>query len=183
MTTFAETRLRQLLKGEVFTSGKPSYILNQLRNMNDFEGSDEVIRFVLLEQLPAHVRAILSVGNVADLQVYTQMADKIVETYQPNAFQISEASVRPSQNPQLTAVAQTVSTSDPLESMLRQIIQRLDRLEATSSRPRGPSRSGTPQGNRPQHDCATTTLAMGKRLLNVTNLVIGNLILLRRKTN
>ena len=137
----AETRLRQLLKGESLTSGKPSFLLTQLRNLNEFGCSNDIIKSIFLEQLPAHVRAILAVGNVEDLQVLAQMADKIVETYQPNTFQVSEASMRKFDLQQSAAAAQVAPIADSLEPMLLQIIQRLDKLEAASSRSRAPSRS------------------------------------------
>ena len=141
----AETHLRQLLKGESLTSGKPSFILTQLRNLNEFGCTNEIIKFIFLEQLPAHVRAILAVGAVEDLQALAQMADKIIETYQPNAFQISEASINPTVFQQSAAVAQAAPMADSLEPMLLQIMQRLDKLEAISSRSRAPSRSGSSQ--------------------------------------
>ena len=141
----AEARLRQLLKAESLTSGKPSFFLTQLKNLNEFGCSNDVIKSIFLEQLPAHVRAILAVDNVEDLQVSTQMADKIMETYQPNTFQISEASMRQFDLQQSAAAAQVASIADSLEPMLLQIIQRLDKLEAASSRSRAPSRSGPSQ--------------------------------------
>ncbi|XP_033214007.1 uncharacterized protein LOC117171067 [Belonocnema kinseyi] len=144
----AETRLRQLLKGEVLTPGKPSFILTRLRNLNEFGCSNAVLRSILLDQLPPHVRAILSVGDLEDLKALAQIADKIVETYQPNTFQSSEVSAKPAQNQQIAAVAHTAPTSDALEPTLRQIIQRLDKVEAASSRSRAPSRSGPSQRNR-----------------------------------
>ncbi|KZC05870.1 hypothetical protein WN55_06659, partial [Dufourea novaeangliae] len=49
ITTFAvfpEAKLRNLLKGQVFTDGKPSLILSRLRNLNDGACDHAVIRSV-----------------------------------------------------------------------------------------------------------------------------------------
>ena len=126
----AETRVRQLLKGESLTSGKPSFLLTQLRNLNEFGCSNDIIKSIFFEQLPAHVRAILAVSNDEDLQVLAQMADKTVEKYQPNAFQVSETSVKSRDFQPSAVVAQAAPMANSLEPLLLQIIQRLDKLEA-----------------------------------------------------
>ena len=50
-STSSETR--QLLKGEVLTAGKPSLVLNRLRSLNDFGCSNEVIKVIFMDHLPA----------------------------------------------------------------------------------------------------------------------------------
>ena len=72
----AEKRLRQLLKGEVLTDGKPSLTLYRLRNLNDIRCSDAVIKSIFLEQLPSQCRAILASANVEDLQKLAELADQ-----------------------------------------------------------------------------------------------------------
>lgn len=74
-----ETRLRQFLKGDIPGEGKPSLILSRMRNLSQGKCSDEVIRAVFLEQLPAACRAMLSLSEVTDLQRLAQMADRFAE--------------------------------------------------------------------------------------------------------
>ena len=63
-----ESRFRQLLKGEVISDGKPSLLLNRLHNLNDGDCSDEIIKTIFLDQLPAKLRGILALSNVDGLQ-------------------------------------------------------------------------------------------------------------------
>ena len=93
-----------------------------MKNLNEFDCSNDIIKSIFLEQLPAHVRAILAVGNADDLQVLAQMADKIVETYQPNAFYISEACIKPPDFLPSVTVALAAPMADSLEPILFQIM-------------------------------------------------------------
>ena len=83
----AETRLRRLLRGEVISDGKPSLLLTRLRALNDGSCSDAILKSVFLEQMPSHVRAILAMSNVEDLQELANLADKVSEASQPNTYQ------------------------------------------------------------------------------------------------
>ena len=77
----AESQLRQLIKGQVLTSGKPSQILSRLRNLNsDKRCDDAVIKTVFFEHLSPHIRSILATTESTDLDKLAKMADKIVET-------------------------------------------------------------------------------------------------------
>ena len=49
-----ETRLRQLLRGEVNSEGKLFLLLTRLRVLNDENCLDIIIKGVLLEQMPFH---------------------------------------------------------------------------------------------------------------------------------
>ncbi|KAG5321625.1 POL4 protein, partial [Pseudoatta argentina] len=64
----AESQLRQLIKGQVLTSGKPSQILSRLRNLNtDKRCDDAVLKTVFFEHLSPHIRDILAISECADL--------------------------------------------------------------------------------------------------------------------
>ncbi|XP_017892959.1 uncharacterized protein LOC108632727, partial [Ceratina calcarata] len=76
----AEARLRQLLKGEVLTDGKPSQILYRLQNLNDNRCDDAVIKSIFLDQLTPQCRVILAAASVTDLQAYAALADQVMET-------------------------------------------------------------------------------------------------------
>ena len=77
----AEARLRQLLKGQVSSSGKPSLILARLRALDSNCGED-ILRTVFMDQLPPGMRSILAVSAVTDLKNLAELADKIAETSQ-----------------------------------------------------------------------------------------------------
>ena len=67
----AETRFRQLLRGEVISDGKPSLHVTRIRALNDGNCSDAILESVFLEQMPSHDRVILAMSNVEDLQELT----------------------------------------------------------------------------------------------------------------
>lgn len=48
-----EAQIRQLLKGKILNSGKPSHILARIRNLSNGKCSDDVLRTIFLDQLPA----------------------------------------------------------------------------------------------------------------------------------
>ena len=88
----AETRLRRLLRGEVISEGKPSLLLTRLRALNDGSCTDTIIKSVFLKQMPSHIRAILAMSNVEDLQELANLADKVSEASQPLNYQVATTS-------------------------------------------------------------------------------------------
>ena len=116
----AESRLRKLLKGEVLSNGKPSLLLNRLRNLNNNRCSDDVLKTIFLDQLPSHVRAILAMSNVDDLQALAELADKVTEAAGPSGFQVSAIAYDAGHN------APSVIATTPngkLEAIERQVAQ------------------------------------------------------------
>ncbi|XP_018404842.1 PREDICTED: uncharacterized protein LOC108771198 [Cyphomyrmex costatus] len=82
----AESQLRQLLKGQVLTSGKPSQILARLRNLNpDKKCDDALLKAIFFEYLSPYIRGILATSEFADLDKLAKMADKISETANDSA--------------------------------------------------------------------------------------------------
>ncbi|XP_051155193.1 uncharacterized protein LOC127277845 [Leptopilina boulardi] len=75
----SESRLRQLLKGELSGEGKPSLILSRIRNLSQDKCSDEVIRTVFLDQLPSNCRSALALVDVTDINKLAELADRFVE--------------------------------------------------------------------------------------------------------
>ncbi|XP_043480493.1 uncharacterized protein LOC122510125 [Leptopilina heterotoma] len=59
-----ETKLRQLLKEDIPTDGKPTLILTRLRGLGDAHCSEAIIKSVFLDQLPSSTRAILAASRV-----------------------------------------------------------------------------------------------------------------------
>lgn len=84
----AESKLRQLLKGQVLSDGKPSHILSGLRNLNEGSCSDDVIKSIFMEQLSPQHRAILASVSTTDLNKLAEIADKISENFADNGSQI-----------------------------------------------------------------------------------------------
>lgn len=110
-----EANLRKLLKGQVLTDGKPSLVLNRLRNLNNGKCDDAVIRSVFLEHLPSGHRAILASTGLNDLDMLASVADRISETAGPSDHVIS-------------AVARPSPSSDSIEHLIKRMSAEIDRL-------------------------------------------------------
>ncbi|XP_016842905.1 uncharacterized protein LOC107981447 [Nasonia vitripennis] len=75
-----ESKLRQLLKGQVLNDGKPSLTLSRLRHLDEGSRCDEaILKSIFLDQLHSNHRAILIASGIEDLNQLAILADKIVE--------------------------------------------------------------------------------------------------------
>lgn len=90
----SESRLRQLLKGELSGEGKPLLILSRIRSLSQDKCSGEVIKTVFLDQLPSNCRSALALSEVTDLNKLAELADPFIEV----AGQISSSTSAVSQN-------------------------------------------------------------------------------------
>lgn len=125
----AETRLRQLLKGEVHQEGKPSLFLNKLRSLNDSGCSDAILKTIFLDHLSANVRAILAMSNIDDLSELAKQADRVVEASGPSSAHTFAAS---QQKPQVAAT----SSQDHFASLLGEFTKTMQELIKTVNNPR-----------------------------------------------
>lgn len=120
--------MRQLLKGDFPSDGKPSLILTRLRSLGGAQCNAEVIKSVFLDQLPVSTKSILAVSRVTDLQDLADLADKVYET--TNASYTCSTSTSEKQIPQ----SGTSSSSRNLESQLENIIKRVNAIDAKMSK-------------------------------------------------
>lgn len=112
----SEAQLRQLLKGEVLSSGKPSHILSRIRNLSGGRCSEDILRTIFLDQLPAQHRAILA-------SVTFESLDKLALT----ADRINDATSSVSDYP--TSVASIQTSNNKLESKLDQITAEISEIK------------------------------------------------------
>ena len=142
-----ESRLRQLLKGEVISDGKPSLLSNRLRNLNDGNCSDEIIKTIFLDQLPAKLRGILALSNVDGLQALAQLADKVLDAMGPNEFNVSATTLAPDPcQLSISAIASTANLADMIETLNRKLdklSREVNRSSRSLSRDRASSRSNS----------------------------------------
>ena len=149
-----ETRLRQLIKGQVSTLGKPSLILNRLRGLNT-GANDDVLRSVFLQQLSPHCRAALVISEIADLNKLAQLADKVDEATKANHTLSASTSINALRSDNQHTASPT-STDDKI-------------LEALTE---GQYRALTPE-NRKRAFAGTTSSSARKRA-TASTLAIGN---------
>lgn len=121
-----EERLRDLISGMQLGDKKPSRLLLEMKSKAGRRVSDELLKSLFLQRLPAHVQQILAISN-DELEKLAEMADGI----------LSVAG---------SAAIQEVKTEDnTLRQMLAEISTRLSRLE---TRPSTPSRDSSRRGSR-----------------------------------
>lgn len=115
--TFAvsnEAKLRQLLKGQVLSDGKPSLILSRLRNLNVNNAVDDsVLKSLFLEQLPEQHRGIV-MSNSVTLDAMAELAD-----------QLADISGIPTMNPHINSVSAELSASQAQIQALIKCVQEL----------------------------------------------------------
>lgn len=153
--TFAissEVQLRQLLKGQVHTDGKPSLILSRLRNFNSAKCNDAVIKAIFMDQLPAIHRAILVATGGDDLDRLAGVADELADSASlfSGGKQIS-ASSRVSGNPLEKEVQSLSETVAALSAKIDKLVDNRNREKSRSrsrsrsrDRPNKPSLSNSP---------------------------------------
>jgi len=84
-----ETKLRQLLKGQVGFEGKPTHFVAHLRRLNGGMCNDTVLKSILFEQLPETCRGILAASKSENLQKLAELADVIIEQLEPSQSTIA----------------------------------------------------------------------------------------------
>lgn len=92
--------------------------------MGDVHCSEEVIKSVFLDQLPASSRAILAASNVTDLQELANLADKIFEA---SNIASSCSAVN------MTPVTSNFQTASVLESQIRELSAQVSALSTQLS--------------------------------------------------
>lgn len=147
-----ETRLRQLLKADISTDGKPSLILTRLRSLGDAHCSEEVIKSVFLNQLLASSRAILAASNVMDLQELANLANKVFEA---SNIASSCSTVN------MTSATSNLQTASVLESQIRELSAQVNALSTQLSRSND-NRSRSRSRNNHKYDRGRSSSSSGK---------------------
>ncbi|XP_071581337.1 uncharacterized protein [Temnothorax nylanderi] len=134
----AESQLRQLIKGQVLTSGKPSQILGRLRNLNpDKRCDDAVLKTIFFEYLTPYTRGILATSECTELDKLAKMADKIAETSSESTYCAAASSNE-------STLSAEKSQSSDLESKVDRLATELAALSTLVKRS---SRSRTDSGS------------------------------------
>ena len=145
----AETRLRRLLRGEVISEGKPSLLLTRLRALNDGSCTDTIIKSVFLDHMPSHIRAILAMSNVEDLQELANLADKVSESSQPLNYQVATTSPGGIPN-NIVSVSAPIDPFSALTEILTKQFERLsDKIRNLKVTPQTRGRSSSRTFRRP----------------------------------
>lgn len=74
-----ETRMFQLIRGDVISSGRPSQILSRLGSLNAGNCREVVLKTIFLAKLPHQYQLVLSSGSEMTLNQMAERADKMAE--------------------------------------------------------------------------------------------------------
>lgn len=102
ISTYQESdhrQLQKLLSGLELGDNKPSQLLRKMRDLSGKLLSDEALKVMWLNQLPAQVRAVLSVNTESSLEVLAAMADKMMEHFEPATVAAVSTANPPSSSP------------------------------------------------------------------------------------
>lgn len=135
----SKTKLRKLLRGQEFTTEKPSNLLQKLRNLAGGQCNDIVLRTLFLEQLPDNVRTILAISEVSDLSKLALQADKIFEMSNTNINQVCTNTENSNSDNSNKIVSEINELKATIESLTGQLKGR--RSEQCRSRSRSRSMS------------------------------------------
>lgn len=129
-----EVNLKKLLKGRIDTSVKPSQMLGQLRDLNEYNLSEEVLKTIFLECLPERANEILTLVDDKDIDTLAALADKLApQSSFPQAFAASS-------KPHVEAVVDPIAS---LSSKLDQLITIMSKRTGKKKRnARSRSRNG-----------------------------------------
>lgn len=142
-----ESRLRQLLRGEVLTDGKPSLTLQRLRNLNGGCCSEEVLKSIFMDHLSQQCRAILAGSEVKDLSKLATMADSICEATNSSAQPVFASGTRDGTSPSRTTTDDAISKLTAVVADLAKDVKELQRNSRSQYRQ---SRSRSNSGQRSQ---------------------------------
>lgn len=139
-----ESRLRQLLKGEVLNDGLPSLTLQRLRNLNNGSCGEEILETIFMDHLPQQCRAILAISEVKELNKLAELADNVYEATNASSQHVFASSTRggigPSQSLPDDAISKLTSAIAKLSSDVKQLQRGNSRGNSRPSRSRSISK-------------------------------------------
>lgn len=119
--TSQTTKLRKLLEGEVLGDQKPSQFLRKLKDLGGNAISDDIIRTLWINRLPAMIQAILSSQQNVPLENLANIADSIMETTQHTPLHLNEIKPNP--------VEHTAPVDNILITTLQQLTLQISSLQ------------------------------------------------------
>lgn len=146
-----ESKLRKLLKGEVLTEGKPSLILNRLKNLNNGVCNEPVLKTLFFEHLNSNTRSILSASGLDSLEKLAELADTIHDQQDSSSLRAHAFSGKQGDNNVNVAAHSTSSdTMNELIESVKQLTTRLSRIEKNNSNYRS-NRARNRSKSQPRH--------------------------------
>lgn len=152
---FADTeqqRLRKLLSDLDLGDKKPSFLLQEMRQLSDSASAfpDDALKSLWLQRLPLSIQSILAVNNKEALDSLAQLADRIAEVNSSTSSVIS--AIQSSPSPDFCK----------LENQIAQLTKRIEELQNSQpkrsrsrfrSRPRTPASSPSSKTNKTGGNC------------------------------
>lgn len=115
-----EKRLKTLLNQTELGNQRPSRLLKHMRGLAESKVSDELLKSLWMQRLPANTQTVLSTSEDS-LKKLAMMADRIHDIVPTNIYSLD--------------ATPTPLTTPPWESQLCEVIKRLDRIETRKHSP------------------------------------------------
>lgn len=117
-----ETRVFQLIRGDVNNSGKPSQMLSRIRSLNAGNCNDEVLKTIFLSKLPHQHQLLLTTASDLTLNELAMRADRMFEV---DKIAIASNAVVSSEPPQPPA-------TDKIEVLATEIAELKTKVEQSN---------------------------------------------------
>ncbi|KAH9640026.1 hypothetical protein HF086_008121 [Spodoptera exigua] len=111
ISTYQESdhrQLQKLLSGLELGDQKPSQLLRKMRDLSGKLLSDEALKVMWLNQLPAQIRAVLSVNTESSLEMLAVMADKMMEHFEPASVNVVSTTTACQDNLQIALLTKQI---------------------------------------------------------------------------
>lgn len=133
-----ESRVLQMIRGDVLISGKPSQMLSRLRSLNTGECTDEVLKAVFISKLPHQHQLALASCNQLPLNELAEKADSMADIDKLATIQ----------NAAIDKEAPPAPTTDKIEVLAAEIASLKAEFEKTTNRKsRDPKRNDQENSN------------------------------------
>ena len=142
-----QAKMKKLLSEMALGDRKPSFLLNEMKQLAGPKTSTDFLKTLWLQNLPMQVRTILSTSD-APLEQLSLLADKIVEV--TDFGKINEVK----RAPPLHSTVVNDDRLDRIEKCIEQLTLSLAESQRgrSQSRPTAKNRTATPSANRKQHE-------------------------------
>lgn len=121
LTVYEESessKIQKLLTEIELGEQKPSHMLRKMQDLAQDKFPEDTLRILWIGHLPASVRAVLTVSEIADINKLAQMADKVMEIVKPDVSIAAVTTTISASNNDLI-IAEIAKLRDSIEEIQR----------------------------------------------------------------
>lgn len=141
ISTYQESdhrQLQKLLSGLELGDQKPSQLLRKMRDLSGKLLSNEALKIMWINQLPAQIRTVLAVNTESSLEMLAAMADKMMEQFEPASINAVSTATAYQENLQISLLSKQI---EKLSLEIAELRNNQKNAESYRHFPRFPHRS------------------------------------------